>query len=134
MIVHRHAMGFRITPPLLRRLDLRIWHGLRHVAERVVDATVRLDDINGSHGGVDKRCSIVARLKDRRTVVARAVHQDLYAAIDWAAARIRVAAERSVSRRGARDRKGPQRHGSLWQERSEHNARSRFDGGWDPAV
>jgi ribosome-associated translation inhibitor RaiA len=128
MILYHQARGFSLTESLRERTELRIWHGLGHLASRVLAARVMLDDVNGPHGGNDKRCSIVARLTQRRTIVARAIHRDLYTAIDLAAERIRAASERVLRRRGSRTRKGPQRPGSLWQDRASYNAPTTFTG------
>ncbi|MGN6368892.1 MAG: HPF/RaiA family ribosome-associated protein [Phycisphaerae bacterium] len=126
MILFHQARGFSLTGALQQRLETRIWHGLGHLAPRVVEARVRLDDINGPHGGQDKRCSIVAKLTERRTLVARAIHRDLYAAIDMAAERIRSAAERVVRRRSSRERKGLHRPSAAWSNRPSFNAPQRF--------
>lgn len=127
MILYHQAKGFTLTEPLLQRLESRIRNGLGHFASSVLEARVKLDDVNGPHGGEDKRCSIVARLNQRRTIVAQAIHRDLYTAIDMAAERIRAASERVLRRRGSRTRKGPQRPGSLWHERGSYNAPARFE-------
>jgi ribosomal subunit interface protein len=106
MNIRYHAFGFELTNALRQYLEEHIPRGLRHFAPHIVSATVRLDDVNGTHGGADKRCSIVVALARRGAIVARAVHADMYAAIDQAADRIRVAARRAVSRRNPRESKG----------------------------
>ena len=68
---------------------------------------VRLWDINGTRGGVDKACRVVVWLRGRGTIVVEAVDRDLYAAIDAAAAKLRerrVAAPQAAADLAARAR------------------------------
>jgi len=66
----------KLAPPL-RRFETRI--------RRVV---VRLVDLNGPRGGVDKRCRILARLSPSQVVVAEATDADAYVAVSQAALRL----------------------------------------------
>ena len=61
---------------------------------------VRLDDINGQRGGIDKQCLIVVDAGHRQTVVARALTDDLYQSISIAGHR----AERALARNIAKHR------------------------------
>jgi ribosome-associated translation inhibitor RaiA len=82
-------------------------------AAHVLRLTVRLDDVNGDHGGPDKRCRIVAGLRRHRTVTVEDVGADLYAAVDAAAHKARHAVLREVKRHVARARRDAQRPGTL---------------------
>jgi len=64
---------------------------------------VRLSDINGPRGGLDKRCGIEIRLKGASAVAIEDTEADLYVAIDRAAER----AGRTLDRRLARQRDFP---------------------------
>jgi regulator of nucleoside diphosphate kinase len=103
MNIRYHTFGFELTDALRQHTEWRVWQGLRHFASRVVSATVRLDDINGTRGGADKRCSMVVTLARRGTIVGRAIHVDMYTAIDKAAERVRIAAQRALRRRNPRE-------------------------------
>ena len=59
---------------------------------------MRLSDINGPRGGLDKRCLIEARLKHAPALVIEDIEADLYLAIDRATARTGRAMERSLAR------------------------------------
>ena len=93
-----YARDFRLTDAI----ELRVRHGvgaaLGRLRDSVTAAVVRLRDVNGPRGGVDKACRIVVRVRGRGASVAEAVDRDLYAAIDAAAAKL----GRSMRRRARR--------------------------------
>lgn len=66
--------------------------------ERLGRVTVRLDDVNGPRGGVDKLCRIEARLDRSRSVVIEEVGADQDAALARAADRLASAVSRAVAR------------------------------------
>ena len=116
MLIDTRTIGFGLTEAILRHAEARVESALGFAARHVPHVTVRLDDVNGeSRGGADKRCRIVARLGGRshRTLATDAVHADLYAAIDAAAAKVRHAALRETKRLLALERKDRQRPGTL---------------------
>ncbi len=71
-------------------------------AARLKDATctidVRLSDINGPKGGIDKQCSIVVTPPGLATLRVEEHAADYYSAIDAAAATLRKALARSLER------------------------------------
>ncbi|HXE53596.1 MAG TPA: HPF/RaiA family ribosome-associated protein [Tepidisphaeraceae bacterium] len=113
MFIDVRAIGFPLSDAIRTHVQSRVNSALGPFARRVVTVTARLEDINADHGGVDKRCSLVAAVRQRGTVVTEAVHEDLYSAADEAAARLRRAVQRLLSRRIGRERKYPQRPGAL---------------------
>ncbi len=115
MVITPRAIGFSLTEAICTHVESRVRSALQHLKSSVFRVTVRLNDVNGDHGGVDKRCNIVALLRGRRVVVADATHCSLYSAIDAAADRIHRSVRRSETRHKGRERKGSQRPGSLWQ-------------------
>lgn len=112
MLIDVRAMGFSLTDAIRAHVESRVESSLGRFAGRVMTVTARVEDVNADRGGIDKRCSLVAAVHRRGTVVAEAVHQDLYSAIDEAAGRIRRSVQRLVARRIGRERKGPQRPGA----------------------
>jgi ribosome-associated translation inhibitor RaiA len=88
-----------------RRLDF----ALRRFAHRIERVTVRLVDINGPKGGLDKRCRIVVELSPARSLVVEATDSDAYSAVSQAAARADETVARAVTRR--RPRPIATRHG-----------------------
>ncbi len=79
----------------------RVAAAVDRIAGEVLDLTVRLRDINGPRGGVDKSCQIVATLRHHQIVVVDAVDADLYAAVDRAGAHLRDQVCRRLGRRRA---------------------------------
>ena len=71
----------------------------------VSDVEVRVGDMNGPRGGVDKTSLITAVLRPAGTLVARARHANAYSAIDRAAVRIRALLVRHVQRRARAHRR-----------------------------
>ena len=73
----------------------------------VSDVEVRVADVNGPRGGVDKTSVITALLRPLGTLVARAQHANAYSAIDRAAVRLRALLVRHVQRRYRSRRRDP---------------------------
>jgi ribosomal subunit interface protein len=113
MNIDTRAMDFTLTDALRRHAESSVESALGPVSRWVRGVTARLADVNADRGGIDKRCRLVATLRHRGTVVAEATDRDLYAAIAAAAARLRRSAVRAVRRPSARDRKDPQRPGTM---------------------
>jgi len=92
---------------VLRKLDF----ALRRYETRVERLVVRLADLNGPRGGVDKRCRILARLASG-SVVVEATDGDAYVAVSQAALRLDERVAREIERRRGRSltrRRGPRR-------------------------
>jgi ribosomal subunit interface protein len=93
------ASNFDLTPAIARHVQERLALALASTSRRIERVTVHLSDINGTRGGVDKRCRIVASVKAMEPVISTEVHQDLYAAIDAAAWRTKTTLRRQLNRR-----------------------------------
>ena len=78
----------------------RVLIGLRRFAGRVGQVTVRLKDVNGPRGGIDKRCQLLVDVADVGQLVFEAVHSDLFRAIDLAVDRAKHGVAREVKRLG----------------------------------
>ncbi len=113
MLIDTRAMGFTLTPAIVRHVEARMERALGAYARWVFKVTVRLDDINSDRGGVDKRCSVVVALRRHGVEVAEATDSDLYAAIDAAAERIRRSVGRTVGQHLSSERRDRQRPGTL---------------------
>jgi len=97
-----HATNFAMTPPLLRHVRSRVTDALAPARASVAGVMVRLRDLNGPKGGVDKRCRIAvwpSRRGSAAAAVVNAVDRDLYTAVDAAAAKVREAVRRRRKRR-----------------------------------
>ena len=85
---------------LRRKLGMKLGKFARAI-ERV---SVRIEDVNGPRGGVDKLCRIKVVLSGLPSVVIEQQHESLQAAMDGALRRTETAVRRSVRRRRTRAR------------------------------
>ncbi len=81
----------------------RLGAALARFGGRVGVVTVRLGDVNGPRGGIDKRCHLEAALPGAAAVVVEHTDKDLYEAINKATGRLK----RAVGRQVGRDRSAP---------------------------
>lgn len=93
------GLRFRLTDAIVRHAEDCIEAALGSASGRIDQVTVRLDDLNGPRGGRDKRCRIVLWLRRTGVIVAQAVHKDLYAAVEQAAAKAKDMVCRHRTRR-----------------------------------
>ena len=89
--------NLRLTPALLDHVDRRLRFALGRFAARLSRVAVRVGDVNGPRGGVDKRCWIHLELSGKALTIEE-VDADLYVAIDRASERAGRATERAVAR------------------------------------
>ncbi len=102
MTIKLHAVGFRMTDGLAERV-LRAFHRLdTHFPP--IDLRVRLSDINGPHGGDDKRCLVEIQMPRLKPIVLDETNADMYAAIDRAADRAFQTVSRETERYSRRSR------------------------------
>lgn len=94
------ARGFALTDALRNYTLKRLRFALGREDSFVMRARVRLADINGPRGGVDKRCQIELALAGQANIMIEDTETDLYFAIDRACER----AMRTLSRRLVRSR------------------------------
>jgi ribosome-associated translation inhibitor RaiA len=65
-------------------------------ARRIERASVRIDDVNGPRGGVDKRCRIKVVLSGLPSMVVEHRHESVRAALDGALARVERAVRQAT--------------------------------------
>lgn len=100
MQVEIRSRGFALTDALREHVERRLSFALSRVNEHVRRVQVRLADVNGPRGGVDKLCRIQVSLNRRESVLVEDTAVDVYAAIDRAAARAGRSVMRRLGRRG----------------------------------
>ena len=89
------ARGFSMTEALQNHIRNRLGFTFLHASRRVNRVRVRLSDLNGPRGGVDKCCLVEVTLDGLPLVVVEDVQSDMYTAIDRAVGRT----ARTVKRR-----------------------------------
>jgi ribosome-associated translation inhibitor RaiA len=118
-----HAQPFKLTPALQQHVAQRVEQAIGTASKSVRGIRgimVRLLDVNGERGGVDKTCRIVAWLRRGGSVIVEAVDRDLYAAIDAASVKLRVALGRRLNRRRTLQREYANRRLRLWPPDERH--------------
>ncbi|MFL6695730.1 MAG: HPF/RaiA family ribosome-associated protein [Vitreoscilla sp.] len=94
---------FKARAPQARDLrdlaERRVNFVLRRLAWLVPRAEVHLSDVNGSRGGIDKRCQVELKTDGAGSVIVTSVARDWRTALDLALAR----AARSLTRLWRRD-------------------------------
>jgi putative sigma-54 modulation protein len=93
--------GLELSPALRDHARNRLASRLRRFGREVSEVTVRIGDVNGPRGGVDKRCRIVVRGPRFGPWTLEELHTDPYGAVDAATGRLAQAVARAISR--ARD-------------------------------
>lgn len=88
---------------ILRRIRLQ----LRRLGRALGAVVVRLSDINGPRGGVDKRCQIMLVRPGQRPLTIEEVSDDAYAAADLAVERAAQAVGRGIARARSHRRRRP---------------------------
>ncbi len=91
--------GTDLTEAIRSYVERRLRFSLGRFASRLGRVTVRISDVNGPRGGIDKVCRISAKLADTgQVVVQETADTNLYAAIDHATERIGQSCGRAVQR------------------------------------
>lgn len=83
------------------KLDRKLGKFARHIAR----TSVRIEDVNGPRGGVDKRCRIKVVLIGLPSIVVEERHDSLQAAIDGALARVERAVRQAANSRRMKTRR-----------------------------
>ncbi len=100
MQIDIQARNFSLTEALRSHIERRLAFALGTRDHHIRRIVVRLSDINGPRGGIDKHCHLQVLLAHMPDVVIEDTESDLYAAIDRACDR----AGRTVGRRLDRQR------------------------------
>jgi putative sigma-54 modulation protein len=98
------AAGVGLTAEAKAYVRQKLGRKLGKFARRVERASVRVDDINGPRGGVDKRCRIKVVLSGLPSVIVEHRHESLRAALDGALARVERAVRQATDMRRTKAR------------------------------
>ena len=78
---------FSHTKSLRNYTEKRMGFALHRNDKHILRTCVRLADINGPRGGIDKRCHIALKLAGQNSIEIEDTEADLYVAIDLACER-----------------------------------------------
>ena len=104
MQIQIHSHSFKLTKALKKYAETKLKSALHKSQTKFNKVVMRLSDINGPRGGVDKRCQIHVMLTGIPDVIISNTDEDMYFAIDRAADRAGFAVDRRISRRHANKR------------------------------
>ncbi len=93
-----HSGSFPATPALRQYAERQLQTALERFGDRVEQVSVRLDDLNGPRGGLDKRCGVTISLARHRRLFVEEVSGDAYTALTQAARRATRAVARTMDR------------------------------------
>ncbi|MDA0284008.1 MAG: HPF/RaiA family ribosome-associated protein [Planctomycetota bacterium] len=96
-----------LTDDLRETVERRIYFALSRFGPRIERATVTLEDISGTRGGVVQRCRIVIKPQRGDELIVIATDADLHAAISFAADRAGRVVQRELERRRTDRRQMP---------------------------
>lgn len=113
MQIDIQSRGFALTDALRQHCERRLRFALGAGSSRLRGVAVRLSDVNGPKGGVDKRCTIRATLPGAPPVFVAQDETNVYAAIDRAADRIARTLSRQFERLRGERRSPPARLDTL---------------------
>ena len=99
MIVDIQSRPFSLTQPLRHYVRKKIQSSIEARSEDIQRIDIRLSDINGPHGGIDKRCHLHLVIPQLKDIVIEDTRENLYHAIDRAIARARTVLDRKLSRK-----------------------------------
>jgi len=100
MTITVRGYGIEVSPDLGGLVERRLSFALSRFGGRVRAVSVSLVDLNGPRGGIDKKCSMQARLAPRGSVRVENKDSELPAAVGRAATRLARAVVRALERRG----------------------------------
>jgi ribosome-associated translation inhibitor RaiA len=96
--------GFDLTPALYQRAVDHIAAKVARHARAISLVTVRIEDVNGPKGGLDKCCRVELLIAGGSPIIVEETDQDAYAAVDLAGERLGIVVDRALAGRRARRR------------------------------
>jgi len=98
MMIQIRFRGLASSEFLRAYIVRRLQGHLRRLGTALRSVVVRLSDVNGPKGGVDKRCHVMLVRAGQPPVTVEELGADAYAAVDVAVERAALAASRGMSR------------------------------------
>jgi ribosomal subunit interface protein len=98
MNVEVRGRNLRLNRSLKEYCERRLQFALGRFEEKLGRVVVRLSDVNGPRGGVDKRCQVDVLVRGRRPLRVESTDVSLHSAVDEAAQRVAQAVLRVLGR------------------------------------
>lgn len=99
MHLEMRGVNYELKDALKDHIERRIRFALGRFADRIERLVVRISDMNGPRGGVDKHCRIAVALIPKGVVMVEGTGDDPFALVADAAKRTRQSVRRSLERR-----------------------------------
>lgn len=103
MLLSIHSRTIPLTAPLRAQVERKIRFALDRIADHIRSIRVRVDDVNGPKGGIDKRCIIHVRGDRGFSIRTEYTAADTLTALHEAAERLERVITRDLDRRRTRD-------------------------------
>lgn len=100
--------GIELTADLNEYVARRIHFALGRFAGNIRSVTIRLADVNGPRGGVDKCCHIRVDVRSRQQVIVHECQGNIHAAVAFAVERADRAVRRQLESDYHRDGSRPE--------------------------
>ena len=94
------------------RIQSRTLSLLSKFGDRIKSIDLKVEDVNGPRGGIDKLCRVMVKLKRKADVVITSQDQKLSRAISAAIERASRSVNRQIDRRGGRGKRQLSRVGA----------------------
>ncbi len=101
IIIKTHRL--KLDQKSIVAMERRLRFALGRFGDSINEVTVRLTDLNGPKGGVDKNCLIVVKMRKGGEIIVQGSGKDCVVTLNYCADRIGRAVERDLSR----NRKAP---------------------------
>jgi ribosome-associated translation inhibitor RaiA len=98
------SRAMKLSAGLKRNVVKRVQNAFYVRQDCIQRINVKLSDINGPHGGVDKRCQIHLIVPHMPDIIVKETQQNIYSAVYHACVRAKDALDRKLSRMRVRKR------------------------------
>jgi ribosome hibernation promoting factor len=98
MRIEVSGQGMTVRPGLKDHVERRLDFALNRFEDRIDHIAVKLEDLNGPKGGVDKQCRVMVQLHKLPNAIVEQTAEDMYAAVDLAADRVGRAVARKLEK------------------------------------
>ena len=102
MQLEMRGVNYDLDDELKDHIERRLRSALGRFAARIDRLTVRLSDVNGPRGGIDKRCRVAVALVPRGVVMVEGSGADPFTLVADAAKRAGRSVRRALERRRRR--------------------------------